>query len=104
VVVDIAIYVAPGAGRNCPKVDGAKNPSSAQLRDAFTAVLIAHIVHMWLCSAAWCSMEEIGKWPDGNEKKAELEGHTETELKRVYSWGVLSACHCCLYISMGHQM
>ncbi len=88
VAVDIAIYAAPGAGKNCPKVDGAENPSSAPLRDAFTAVLVAHIVHIWLCSAAYCTIEEIAKWPDGNEKKAELQGHTETEVKRVYICGV----------------
>ena len=84
VVVDIAIYVSPGAGRHCPKVDGAENPSSAQLRDAFSAVLVAHIVHIWLCGIAWISMEEIAKWPDGNEEKAELQGRSETELKQGY--------------------
>lgn len=79
VAVDIAIYVAPGAGGNCP--DG---PSSGDLRDAFTAVLIAHIVHIYLCSIAWFSSEEIAKLPDGNEEMADLQGHTKTELKRVY--------------------
>ncbi len=84
VAVDIAIYIAPSAGRNCPKVDAAENPGSAQLRDAFTAVLIAHIVHIFLCLVAWCYMKDIANWPDGNEKKAELQGRSETELKRVY--------------------
>lgn len=84
VVVDIAIYVSPGAGRHCPRVDGAENLSSAQLRDAFSAVLVAHIVHIWLCGIAWISMEEIAKWPDGNEEKAELQGRSVTELKRGY--------------------
>ena len=84
VVVDIATYVSPGAGRRCPKVDGAANPSSVQLQDAFSAVLVAHIVHIWLCGIAWISMEEIAKWPDGNEKKAELQGRSENELRPGY--------------------
>ncbi len=81
VTADVAIYVAPGAGRLCSKIDDADKDSSTQLQTAFIIILIAHIVLVCMWGGAQAGMTYVASWPEGNIKKPELGNHTDSERK-----------------------
>ncbi len=78
---DIAIYVAPGAGRLCSRDDDADKASSAQLQTAFIVILIAHIVLVCMCGGAWAGMTDVASWPEGNIRKPELDNQNDYQKK-----------------------
>ncbi len=81
VAADIAIYLAPGAGRLCSRDDDADKASSAQLQTAFIVILIAHIVLVCMCGGAWAGMTDVASWPEGNIRKPELDNQTDSQKK-----------------------
>lgn len=83
VAADIAIYVAPGAGRLCSKDDDADKASSTQLQTAFIIILVAHIVLVCMWGGAQAMMTYVASWPEGNIRKPELDNRTDSDKKDV---------------------
>ena len=81
VAADIAVYVAPAAGRLCSKDDDADKASSTQLQTAFTIILIAHFVLVCMWGGAQAGMTYVASWPEGDIRKPELDNETESYKK-----------------------